>query len=87
MDQTLALSYPELLYVYIHGEFAWKPHREDLNSVKDINMRVKIQLFSRVHATLHSALSVGWLVGRLVPFYFFYSFYSYQLILSQLGNF
>ena len=34
--------------------------------------------------------SVGWSVGRSVgrsPFYFFYSFYSYQVILSQLSDF
>ena len=34
--------------------------------------------------------SVGRLVGRLVgwsPFYFFYLFYSYQVILSQLSDF
>ena len=34
--------------------------------------------------------SVGRSVGRLVglsPFYFFYSFYSYQVILSQLSDF
>ena len=35
---------------------------------------------SRVHATLHPALSVGRSVGRLVgwsPFYFFYDFISF----------
>ena len=38
--------------------------------------------------------SVGWLVGWLVgwsvgwsPFYFFYSFYSYQVILNQVSDF
>ena len=42
------------------------------------------------YATLHPALSVrpsvGWSVGQS-PFYFFYSFYSYQVILSQLSDF
>ena len=39
-------------------------------------------IFSRVHATLYPALSVRWSVGWLVgrsPFYFFYSFYFFDL--------
>ena len=51
---------------------------------------VLIYIFSRVHATLQPALYVGRSVGRsvgwLVTLYFFYSFYSYLIIISQLGH-
>ena len=49
------------------------------HSSPDFNCRKMI--FSRVHATLHPALSVGWLVGWSVTLYFFYDFYFWTSLL------
>ena len=43
-----------------------------------------LSIFSRVHATLHPALSVGRSIGLLVTLYFFYDFiYLTSLLLPK----
>ena len=44
-------------------------------------------VFSRVHATLQPALSVGRSVGWLVTLYFFYHFYFFKSFFVILNNF
>ena len=43
-------------------------------------------IFSRVHATLHPALSVGRLVGHTLLFYHFYMFKLFLVILSYFES-
>ena len=56
-------------------------------SIYDLNWNLLNQfIFSRVHATLQPALSVGWLVGRS-HFTFFYDFISWtSLLLPTLSS-
>ena len=57
-----------------HG-YKIKCHSNDLHGIESKGLTI----FSRMHATLQPALSVGrfvgWLVGRSVTLYFFYDFF------------
>ena len=59
-----------------------KPYKMYKNQVRMLSLSI----FSRVHATLHPALSVGWLVGRSVPILLFvFNFFSFNHSKSFLG--
>ena len=69
-------------WLFVHE---WNHHNclPNLRSAVNDFLSVIVIFFSRVHATLQPALSVGrsvgWLVGRSVTLYFFLWFYFFDL--------